>query len=142
MLDMMSTKLTQKIKLVWALLLVGIELLLWANPVYGKAVDIGTTFGFGTIIGGTINQFATISQLVNPLVFTFYVFGGICSFISLLYGGFSYIMGAGQADQKRIEQGKQIMTWGIGGLVLLVSIYYLVQIIEIMTGIKILNPTI
>ncbi len=48
-------------------------------------------------------------------------------------------MGAGSQDQKKAAQGKAIITDAIIGFVVTLFAYLIVQIIEIITGLKILN---
>lgn len=83
-----------------------------------------------------------LSSIYNPIIRLIFIIGGLVAFAGLLYGGFCYIMGAGQGDQKQIETGKKAITWSFLGLVLLISVYWFVQIIELVTGLNILNPTL
>lgn len=50
-----------------------------------------------------------------------------------------YIMGAGQADNKKIDQGKQAFTWGLIGLIIVFSSFWIIQIVKIITGLDILS---
>ena len=116
-----------------------IAFILFPTPLFAQGIDIGTTFGKDTIVGGTINRFTTLSQLVTPLIWNAYVVTGVGVFFVLLYGGFMYIMGAGQGDGKKIEQGKQALTYGLIGLIVVFSSFWLIQIIRIFTGLDIIG---
>lgn len=83
---------------------------------------------------------ANLSNIYNPIIQTVFIAGGLVSLFSLLYGGFSYIMGAGQGDQKRVQLGREAITWSLWGLALLLCVYWIVQIIELVTGVDIINP--
>lgn len=88
----------------------------------------------------SIRAFSTFGDFVNVIVRNAFVLAGIISFVLLVFGGFSVIMGAGSGDTKKVEQGKQAVVGAVTGLVIVVSSLWLVQIIDYMTGIKLLSP--
>ncbi len=106
------------------------------SPVYAD-VPIGSYFGRRTIVGGAIGRYSEITQLFNPILATAYAIAGLVVFFVVLGGGFMYIMGAGQSDAKRLEQGKQALTWGLIGLIVIFISYWLIRIIELLTGMDI-----
>ncbi len=114
----------------------------WQARQAEAAFDIGSKFGSQTVVGGNIRAFSDLSKLYNPVIFSLYTVGGIVTFFALMYGGFCYIMGAGQADQKKIEQGQQVMTWSLVGLAVLMSTFWILQIIEKVTGAQIINSSL
>jgi FtsH-binding integral membrane protein len=132
MLEIMNRKITWgSVFFGWLAMLVGLN-----SPVYAR-VDIGSYFGRGTVVGGTIGRYSQITQLFNPFIATAYAIAGLVVFFVVLGGGFMYIMGAGQSDAKRLEQGKQALTWGIIGLIVIFVSYWLIRIIELLTGMDI-----
>jgi hypothetical protein len=54
----------------------------------------------------------------------------------MIFGGFLIISGGG--DSKKTDEGKQALTNAIIGFVIIFTSYWLIQIIEIITGIPIL----
>ena len=50
-----------------------------------------------------------------------------------------FIIGAGNQDQKKAAQGKTIITDALIGFVVTLLAYSIVQIVEVVTGLKILN---
>lgn len=88
----------------------------------------------------TFSQFDTFGALVTVIVRNAFVLAGIISFLLLVFGGFSVIMGAGAGDTKQLEKGKQTITGAIAGLIIVVTSYWIVQIIEKTTGLSLITP--
>ena|SRR3989344_6948722 len=88
----------------------------------------------------TFGQFDTFGVLVTVIVRNAFVLAGIMSFLLLVFGGFSVIMGAGAGDTKQLEKGKQTITGAIAGLIIVVTSYWIVQIIEKITGLPLITP--
>lgn len=82
--------------------------------------------------------FKTFGDLVTVIVRNAFVLAGIISFVLLVFGSFTVIMGAG--NPKSAEKGKQAITGAVAGLVIIVTSYWIVQIIERITGLPLLNP--
>ncbi|MBT3249691.1 MAG: hypothetical protein HN846_03365 [Candidatus Pacebacteria bacterium] len=83
----------------------------------------------GTTVEGV---YGTPSVLVNVVVRNLFVLGGIILFLMILLAGFKFAMSPTKAkeDAKNIAQGA-----GIGFLVMF-SAYWIIQILEILTGIE------
>jgi hypothetical protein len=90
----------------------------------------------GHQIGGVNSIYALVS-LILPNA---YVIAGLILFIYTLAGGFLIMTGA--SDPHKADSGKQIITNAIIGFAILFASYWLIQIIEIVTGVNFLNPTI
>lgn len=67
-------------------------------------------------------------NLVNVLL----ALGAFALFIMLLSGGFKYLTSGG--DQKALEGAKKTLTLAIGGFVLFIASYLILQIIGRFTG--------
>lgn len=93
------------------------------------AVDISSVFT-------PAQNFKTFGSLVTVIVKNSFVLAGVISFILIVFGGFSVIMGAGGGDSKRMEQGKQTLTYAVIGLLLVIGSYSIVQILNYFTGLK------
>lgn len=87
----------------------------------------------------TFDQFDTFGALVTVIIRNAFVLAGIMSFLILVFGGFSVIMGAGAGDTKQLEKGKQAITGAVAGLLIVVTSYWIVQIIETITGMKLIT---
>jgi len=99
----------------------------WVQP--NRGIGEETTLGFGSI--GEI-----ISNLLNNV----YVIAGVLLFILLIVGGVGFIMGAGADNPEKAKRGKQAITAALIGFVVIFCAYWIVRIIEILTGVSIFNP--
>ena len=97
----------------------------WVKPNQGIAQAEGFNQGIGWII----------SNLLKNI----YVVAGILLLVLLIIGGFSFIMGAGEDNPEKAKKGKQAITAALIGFAIIFCSYWIIKIIEIMTGINILN---
>lgn len=72
--------------------------------------------------------------MTRVLVFAFPI-AGMILFVMIIWGGFEMLSGA--ATKKSLDAGKQRVTAGIVGFVLLFASYWLVQIIEVVFSVNI-----
>lgn len=84
--------------------------------------------------------FPDIGSLINLLSRNALVFAGIIFFLVFVYVGFRYIKAAGKGDPGEIQKVANVMTTALVGLLLVFGAYFIVYIIETVTGISILNP--
>ena len=105
---------------------------LLAAPVH--AIDIGDVF-----FGGQLKT-RTLGDFITPIVRASIVIACVIAFLILLGGGITMISSAGNPQAQ--EKGKGAVTAGVTGLVLVISAYWIVQIIEVLTGINLLNPSL
>lgn len=77
-------------------------------------------------------------MLVSAIVKNAFVLAGIISFILLIFGGFNVIVAAG--DAKKAQQGKAALTGAVTGLLLVLGSFWIIQVIEVITGRQILSP--
>ena len=105
------------------------------------AIDIGQEFwlkqGQG-ISGAPVYQ--TLGGIVSLILKNVYVIAGILLFLLLMFGGFTIIMGAGSGDAKKTSQGQQALTSALIGFLIIFASYWIIQIIQTLTGVNILNP--
>lgn len=100
------------------------------DPITG--VKIGDCFG-------PAKDFPTVSVLLNVVLRNAMVIAGIIAFVAMVFAGFQVIRNAGTGDAQKTAQWQQALTAAVIGLVLIVSAYWIVQIIEYVTGVKILQ---
>lgn len=99
-----------------------------------QPVNIGQAFFSGH------TQINSVGQLVSALLPNVYLFASILLFLYAAVGGFMIITGAGDADST--ENGKSALTNAIIGFVIIFVSYWIIQIVEVITGISIFNSTL
>ena len=80
----------------------------------------------------------TYGMLLTAIVKNAFILAAVISFILLIFGGFNVIVAAG--DAKKAEQGKTALTGAVTGLLLVLGSFWIIQIIEVITGTNILSP--
>ncbi len=98
------------------------------------AVNIGSEFGspFGQNYG--------FGDLVSIILSNALVVAGIILLFLLIFGGISMIIGAGQDNPEQAAKGKQATTSAVIGFIIIFAAYWIIQIIETITGLNILKP--
>jgi len=91
--------------------------------------------------GGIGNVFPTFGSLFSTILFNVYGLAGIVFVFLLIFGGFSVIIGAGGKDASKVEKGQKAITSAVVGFVIIFASYFIIQIIEVLTGVQILEPT-
>lgn len=99
------------------------------------AVNIGTEFQPAT-------KFGTLGSLISVVLPNIYILAGIILLVLLLFGGLNLIMAAGGGDSQKAEQGKKAVTAAIVGFLIIFASWWIIQLIETITGIKILGSTL
>lgn len=100
-------------------------------PIPSYALDIGSVY---PLTGFTLGQYVT--SIVTFAV----VLAGLIAFLLFIGGGVMMIAGAG--NPQRQERGKAAIAAGVIGLALVVTAYWIVQIVEVLTGLNLLNPSL
>jgi hypothetical protein len=92
-----------------------------------------------TTIGSTYSSTSVLISIIlkNSLVLASIILLGL-----LIFGGLTFIMNAGSGDPKKAGQGRTAVTNALIGFAIVLLAYSIIQIIEVITGLKILNPTI
>lgn len=103
------------------------------KPVYAQGVDIQSTLG---------SPLTDIGSLISVLLPNIYIIAGIIFFLLIFIGGFGIISSAGKGMKEGVSQGQKALTAGIIGFVLIIGSYWIIQIIQIVTGLDIFNPII
>ncbi len=100
----------------------------WVKPNQGIAEAEGFKQGIGGI-------FSTLLQNI-------YVIAGVVLLILLIVGGFGFIMGAGGENPEGTKRSKQAITSALIGFAVIFCSYWIIRIIEILTGVQILSPNL
>ncbi len=80
----------------------------------------------------------TFGTLISAIVKNAFVLAGVVSFILLILGGFGIIVGGG--DSKKLEASRGKIVGAVIGLILVIASFWIVQIIEKITGLPLLSP--
>ncbi|MGI5841397.1 MAG: hypothetical protein ACOX6N_04220 [Patescibacteria group bacterium] len=90
--------------------------------------------------GNTLEStFPTLATLVNSLLQNVFIIVGTIFLGLLIFGGLQLIIGAGSNDAKKTDTGKQAITNAVIGLLVVFAAFFIIQIIEAVTGVSILN---
>ena len=92
------------------------------------AVNIGSEFG------SPLGQSKTLGDLVSLVLNASFALGGIIILFLFIFAGYSFIAGAGSNDPQGIEKGKKTATSAIIGFIIILSAYWVIRVIEIITG--------
>lgn len=86
---------------------------------------------------------STPGNLISLLVPNIIIVAGIVFFFLILFGGFGMIVGAGrQSSPQEAARAKNALTYGVIGFLLVVTAYFILQIIGAIFGINFTNPLI
>lgn len=102
----------------------------------GSGVDIGNEFRFQNNVPARL-AYTDVSSFVAAILPNVYVAAGLVLFFLILLGGFFTITGAG--DEEKVKRGHMILTSAILGFAIVFGSYWLIQIIQVLTGVPILK---
>jgi hypothetical protein len=109
------------------------------------SISIGDQFWLkGNAAGGagikTANKcYQTIQGFISCILPNIYVFAGIILFILLLVGGIGIIKSANGGSEEDLKKGQQAITSALIGFLLIFASYWIIQLIQIISGVKIFN---
>jgi hypothetical protein len=103
------------------------------GPITGSDLDNVNPLKIG---GGDMSLTTPGGIFSKVLDFSFPIAGAIL-FVMILWGGFEIVLGA--TEKKSYDAGKQRITAAVVGFLILFVSYWLVQIMEVVFGVKILN---
>lgn len=86
-------------------------------------------------------QYPTIGSVITFLYRNVFTVVGIVLVALLILGGIQYIMSAGSGDPKKTAQAQTIITDALIGFAVVFLAYFIMQVVEIVTGLTILNNT-
>jgi hypothetical protein len=100
------------------------------------ALNLGDTpLGTGKSISQTYTDPASLVTLIVKNGLTI---AGIIFLVLLVAGGFMIIASAGSGDQKKAATAKTMVTDAVIGFLVIFLSYFIIQIIEVITGLTIL----
>ncbi len=102
------------------------------------AVKIGDTF-----LGDTNKNLADPANIgtkyITAIITGAISIAGIILLFLLIGGGIAIIYGAGKSDPKNIDAGKKAATSALIGFIVVFSAYWIVKLIETITGLTLLT---
>lgn len=87
-------------------------------------------------VEGTADKIPTLEcifPLVQNIVFWAFILAGITAVVFIIWGGIKFITSRG--DQKQVQGARQILTYAIIGLILILSSYIIVALLANLTGV-------
>ena len=112
----------------------------FCNPKTGSCQNAVNIFGVGP---GSQYTTANIGQVISTLLPNLFVLAGIIFFGLIVAGGWGYLIGAGgEPSAQDKAKAKAALTYGVIGFLLVISAYFILQIVETVTGVKFIKPNI
>lgn len=100
------------------------------------AIDLESTIALDESGIATVGQqYGSVADFLNLLVPLSFVIAGIIMLFLLIGGGFAIVASGGNA--KNVEQGRNQITGAVIGFIVIFSAYWIIQIIERVTGVPI-----
>jgi hypothetical protein len=99
-------------------------------------IDIGRSYVLDT--RGIRTVFPTVGSFFAVLLANLYTIIGIGLVFILIFGGINLIIGS-KGDKGATAKGQGAITAAIAGFFITVFSYFIIQLIETLTGVKILN---
>jgi len=84
-----------------------------------------------------VGAYKSLGSFVSAILPTAFVLSGIILFVLIVFGGLMMVINAGSGDAKKAEQGKNALTAALLGMVVIFVGYWIIKIIEFITGVKI-----
>ena len=104
-----------------------------------QGVDIGEAFKIGGESIKVKPGYGSIGAFVSVILPNVFILAAIILFFLIIFGGFSIITSAG--NQEKAKEGQQTLTAALIGFLVIFASYWIIQIIEVLTGVKLLNPS-
>ena len=104
------------------------------------AIDLRSRF-FGTNTGAQ-SLGASPGSLISGLLPNLLVIAGILFLFMIIVGGYSIISNSGSGNAQETAKAKQAVTYGVIGFLIIVTAYFILQIVGYSLGINFTNlPT-
>lgn len=104
-------------------------------------VNIGDKVSLGEN-AGSLSKYTSVSPFISSLLKNSLVIAGIIFLCLLVFGGITFIASAGSGDTKKSSQAQSAITSAIIGFIIIFSAFFIIQIIQVLTGVQILNSTL
>src|SRR3989338_507124 len=88
-------------------------------------------------VTGRVSSFNNIGSIISEAVPYVFLFAGIALLLMLISAGFTLLTSAG--DAKKLDSGKQTLTYALVGFLLIFAAFWIVQLAGIIFGIEEIN---
>ena len=93
--------------------------------------------------GKTVSStFPTVGSLINVILKNSLTVIGLIMLVLLISGGLMFIISAGSNDSKKSAQAKSLITDALIGFAVVFLAFFIIQIIQAITGLQILSPNL
>jgi len=89
-------------------------------------------------IGGKA-AYQSLGEFISAILPNVYVITGVIAFVLVVVAGLMFIINAGKGEGEQTKKWQGTLTASIAGLLIIFLSYWIIQIIETLTGIKIFN---
>ena len=97
-----------------------------------QAVNAGAEYGVSSV-------FPDLGSLIMVLINNVYYIAGTIILFFLIFGGVTIIMGAGSGNSDQLEKGGKAVTMAVVGFIVVVFAWFIVKIVEVVTGVNIFD---
>jgi len=84
-----------------------------------------------------VPAYQSFGGFISAVLPNVYVIAGIILFVLLLAGGIMVISSAGKGESDSTKKGSQAITAALLGFLIIFASYWIIQLIEILTGVNI-----
>jgi len=95
-------------------------------------------FGQGLGIGSS-PTYLTLGSFVSNILPNIYVVAGLILFFLMIGGGLMFMVSGSQQNPEGAAKGKQAITAALIGFLIIFASYWIIEIIQVITGIEILK---
>ena len=107
------------------------------KPVFAQGVDVGQLpLGNGQNLS---SSYPNLGILVSIILRNALTLAAIIFLVLLIFGGLTFIINAGSGDSKKTAQSSAAITSALIGFLVVFLAYFIIQIVEVVTGLQILN---
>jgi hypothetical protein len=98
-------------------------------------INLGEAFKIGNDSVKGKTGYGSLGEFISTVLPNIYIVAGLILFVLLIGGGFVIMTSSGNPDQQ--GKGAKAVTAAVIGFIIIFASYWLIQIIEVLTGIKI-----
>jgi hypothetical protein len=84
--------------------------------------------------------FPDMARLINVMLPNVLLFAGLVLFIGMIFAGFNVVVKGGSGDAEATAKARQTLTYAILGFAIVFGAYWIIELIEFLTGAPIFNP--
>ncbi len=98
-----------------------------------------TGVSIGSAFGSPFGQGKSLGDLVSLVVKIGFVVSGILILFFMIFAGFQMVVGAGSNNPEAAKKGQQAASAAAIGFAVVFVAYWIVRILELITGIKLIS---